>query len=63
MERRMAKDGAIIVVNDDAVQYYKSVGFEEVFPEEPPKARPVPIKRELESEPAPKPTKPRASKA
>lgn len=60
---RMIKDKAEIVVNDDAVEFYKSVGFEEFFPEEPPKARPVPIKRELESEPAPKPNKPRASKA
>lgn len=33
MERRMAKDGAIIVVNDPDVAYYQSVGFVVIEPE------------------------------
>lgn len=78
MERRMAKDGAIIVVNDTDVDFYESVGFKVIEPEGPPKHGPVPIKREPESipapaldreigtpvqEPDPKPRKPRKPKA
>lgn len=60
MERRMAKDGAIIVVNDADVDFYESVGFEVIKPEKPASPREIgePVE-ELDPKPIPFVPKPK----